>query len=91
MAEKVDDHKEVRMTRREALALIERQKADIERLQGWHDLMKAEKHSLIKADGITEFAQKLKKRELAGHKGMVAITEIDNLVREMTGLKLRKR
>ena len=30
------------------LDLINRQKAEIERLKGWQDLLKAEKHSLIK-------------------------------------------
>lgn len=42
------------------LDLINRQKAEIERLKGWQDLLKAEKHSLIKAEAVKEFAERLK-------------------------------
>jgi hypothetical protein len=42
-----------------ALDLIKRQKAEIERLKGWQDLLKAEKHSLIKAEAVKEFAKKV--------------------------------
>lgn len=36
-----------------------RQQAEIERLKGWQDLLKAEKHSLIKAEAYKEFAEML--------------------------------
>lgn len=44
---------------KDALDLINRQKAEIERLKGWQDLLKAEKHSLIKAEAVKEFADKV--------------------------------
>lgn len=43
-----------------ALDLINRQKAEIERLIGWQDLLKAEKHSLIKAEAYRECVEKVK-------------------------------
>ena len=39
--------------------LIKRQQAEIERLKGWQDLLKAEKHSLIKSEAYKEFAEML--------------------------------
>ena len=39
---------------------IDRQKAEIERLKGWESLLKAEKHSLIKAEAIKQFANRVK-------------------------------
>lgn len=42
-----------------ALDLINRQKAEIERLKGWQDLLKAEKHSLIKSEAIKKFENKI--------------------------------
>ena len=34
-------------------------KAEIERLKGWQDLLKAEKHTLIKSEAIKEFVEKV--------------------------------
>lgn len=39
--------------------LIKRQQAEIERLKGWQDLLKAEKHSLIKSEAYKEFAEEI--------------------------------
>ena len=41
---------------------IDEQKAEIERLEGWQDLLKAEKHSLIKTEAIKEFANKVEQK-----------------------------
>ena len=64
---------------------IAKKDAEIERLKGWQDLLKAEKHSLIKAEAIKEFAERLKEkgnRSLGDH----FITKwIDDLVKEMVG------
>lgn len=45
---------------KDILDIINRLQAEIERLKGWQDLLKAEKHSLIKAEAIKEFAERLK-------------------------------
>ena len=39
--------------------IINRQRAEIERLKGWQDLLKAEKHSLIKSEAIKETEEKV--------------------------------
>lgn len=77
---------------RYVLDLINRQKAEIERLKGWQDVLKAEKHSLIKAEAHKEFAERLKKRkELFHYLEFSEIEEyavdatIDNLLKEMIG------
>ena len=71
---------------------INRQKAEIERLKGWQDLLKAEKHSLIKAEAIKEFAERLKNKLTACSKTidgeceyLICDYDIDNLVKEMVG------
>lgn len=53
-----------KQTIKETLDLINRLKAENERLKGWQDLLKAEKHSLIKAEAIKEFAQSLKENTI---------------------------
>lgn len=63
------------------LDLIKRQQAEIKWLKGWQDLLKAEKHSLIKAEAIKEFAERLKNIYVV-HDGLYSI--IDNLVKEIT-------
>ena len=72
-----------------ALDLINRQKEEIERLKGWQDLLKAEKHSLIKAEAIKGFASKLieKLSIIPQHHFTFLDVEyvIDNLVKEMVG------
>lgn len=71
-----------------AFNLINRQKAEIERLKGWQDLLKAEKHSLIKAEAIKEFAERLKKYSTySSDLSMLVIHywRIDDLVKEMVG------
>ena len=80
----------------DALGLINRLQADIERLQGWQDLLKAEKHSLIKAEAYKDCIEKVKKelslirlgcRELLDNDGVFAIDmarkRVDNLLKEM--------
>lgn len=47
--------------------VIDRQDKEIERLKGWEDVLKAEKHSLIKYTAYKEFAEKLKK-ELSAYR-----------------------
>lgn len=72
---------------------LEHLQADIERLKGWQDLLKAEKHSLIKAEAIKEFAEKIKERmkDLArvdfDGEFYYLISEpfVDNLVKKMVG------
>ena len=61
------------------LNLIYRQKAEIERLKGWQDLLKAEKHSLIKAEAIKEFAEII----VSDYPEMEYY--LDNLRKEMVG------
>lgn len=46
----------------EAIDIINRQETENEMLRGWQELLKAEKHSLIKSAAIKEFAEKLKKK-----------------------------
>ena len=60
---------------KETLSLINRQKAEIERLEDVNI-------RLTKAEAIKEFAERLKKYE--GRRG-VPIATIDNLVKEMVG------
>ena len=80
--------------------VINRQDKEIERLKGWEDVLKAEKHSLIKYTAYKEFAEKLKKELLAYRKKCrnaldnesVFVVDkvnqmIDNLLKEMVGEK----
>lgn len=71
------------------LNLVNRQKAEIERLEGWQDLLKAEKHSLIKAEAVKEFAERLKKMHRNNKTSVVSLVtvfdNINNLVKEMVG------
>ena len=87
--------------KRDALDLINRQKAEIERLKGWENLLKAEKHSLIKAETYKEFAEKinrvidihLERYSVAEFDELMAISQalrnlqnnIDGIVKEMVG------
>lgn len=71
-----------------ALDLINRQRAEIERLKGWENLLKAEKHSLIKTKAIKEFAEKLKTKlhiEDDNWNPIVGKEDIEEAVREMVG------
>ena len=71
-----------------ALDLINRQKAEIERLQGWQDLLNAEKHSLIKAEAIKDFAKRLKYKfpdGLGAFNSFDVMEIVDDLVKEMVG------
>ena len=64
------------------------QQAEIERLKGWQDLLKAEKHSLIKAEAIKGFAERLKgakKYSVERHENIVPVAVIDWIVQEMVG------
>ena len=86
---------------KDALDLINRQQAEIERLKGWENLLKAEKHSLIKTEAIKEFAERLKSLVNQHHYmlanihnsrdfGMFTVgfeQAIDNIVKEMVGDK----
>ena len=73
------------------LDLIKRQQAEIEKLRGWENLLKAEKHSLIKAEAIKEFTKRLKKEahEYECRQGYlicaVEVEDIDDLIKEMVG------
>lgn len=76
----------------DSLYLINRQNAEIERLKEWENLLKAEKHSLIKSEVIKEFANKLKKHsrkmqssDFSGDfwDAAVLVEDIDNLVEEL--------
>lgn len=78
---------------KDALSLINRQKAEIERLQGllveWKKAgyKYADSIENIKAEAIKEFAERLK-REAVTHKNfgeLVYVEDIDNLVKEMVG------
>ena len=71
-----------------ALDLITRQQEEIERLKGWDNLLKAEKHSLIKSEAIKEFAERLKDKwfDESYYSPDVDFDDfIDNLVKEMAG------
>ncbi len=70
---------------RNTLSLINRQKAEIERLKGWQDLLKAEKHSLIKAEAIKEFAEGLKHLKWSEVNRRITERDIDAITKEMTG------
>ena len=74
---------------KEALDLIIRQQAEIERLKGWERLLKAESHAPIikkaKAEAYKEFAERLKANDFFAnftYKGEARLI-IDNLVEEM--------
>ena len=83
------------------LDLINRQKSEIERLKGLQDVLKAEKHSVIKYTAYKEFAEKLKEKNfnfcinaIYDDSGEVKVIEInqsrfnkqiDNLLKEMVG------
>lgn len=69
---------------KDALALINRQQVEIERSKAWENLLKAEKHSLIKSEAIKEFATKLKVG-VPQETGVVRCSDIDNLVKEIVG------
>ena len=76
-----------------SLAIIKRQRAEIERLKGWENLLKAESHAPIKAkaraEAIKEFAERLKEKSYPfpcaiGVENAVTIRAINDLVKEMT-------
>ena len=54
-----DDSSCIKERRLATFDLLNRQKAEIERLKGWASLLKAEKHSLIEAEAIKKFAEKV--------------------------------
>ena len=70
-----------------ALSLINRQQAEIERLQGWERLLKAESHAPIKAkaraEAIKEFAERLKAKFDQYGVEYTAYTIVDDVVKEM--------
>lgn len=79
-----------------ALDLINRQKAEIDRLKECENLLKAEKHSLIKTEAVKEFANRLKnkiktecnpygKPTFDYDTSLAIMRYIDNLVIEMVG------
>lgn len=67
---------------RYALDLINRQKSEIERLKGWQDVLKAEKHSLIKYTAYKEFAKFLIDK---ASKGLIHVSDLPDFVKEMVG------
>lgn len=81
---------------RYALDLINRQKSEIDRLKECENLLKAEKHSLIKTEAVKEFANRLKnkiktecnpygKPTFDYDTSLAIMHYIDNLVKEMVG------
>lgn len=64
------------------LDLINRQKSEIERLKGWQDVLKAEKHSLIKYTAYKEFAKFLIDK---ASKGLIHVSDLPDFVKEMVG------
>ena len=81
---------------RKAEEEINRQQEEIERLKGWENLLKAEKHLLIKTEAIKEFEKRLKNKiktecnpygkPTFDYDTSIAIMRyIDNLVKEMVG------
>lgn len=79
-----------------ALDLINHQKAEIDRLKECENLLKAEKHSLIKTEAVKEFANRLKnkiktecnpygKPTFDYDTSLAIMRYIDNLVKEMEG------
>ena len=76
----------------DVLSLVNRQKGEIERLKGWENLLKAEKHSLVKAAAIKEFAYRLRQRSYESsdwshgeHPMVVEWSDIDEVLKEMAG------
>ena len=76
------------------LDLINRQKAEIERLKGWENLLKAESHAPIvkkaKSEAIKEFAKRLKNSiyintDLLVYQCEEVESMIDDIVKEMVG------
>ena len=76
----------------------ENQKAEIDRLKEWENLLKAEKHSLIKTEAVKEFANRLKnkiktecnpygKPTFDYDTSLAIMRYIDNLLKEMVGEK----
>ena len=75
---------------KETLDLINRQKAEIERLKGMvsqNEGVLPRYEQLIKAEAIKEFAERLKENSIAtfSWNGVVLVEEIDNLLKEMVG------
>ena len=74
-----------------ALDLITRKKAEIERLKGWENLLKAESHAPIKAkaraEAIKEFAERVRMAfyyEFDELIPSIMSDKIDEIVKEMT-------
>lgn len=87
-----DSHRILRKAEEE----INRQQEEIERLKGWENLLKVEKHLLIKTEAIKEFAKRLKNKiktecnpygkPTFDYDTSISIMRyIDNLVKEMVG------
>ena len=87
-----DSHRILRKAEEE----INRQQEEIERLKGWENLLKTEKHLLIKTEAIKEFAKRLKNKiktecnpygkPTFDYDTSISIMRyIDNLVKEMVG------
>lgn len=64
--------------------VIDRQDKEIERLKGWEDVLKAEKHSLIKYTAYKEFAKFLIDK---ASKGLIHVSDLPDFVKEMVGEK----
>ena len=74
-----------------ALALINRQKAEIERLEAENNRFAdiGKMYSEIRAESVKEFAERLKQKETTAisckrFEGVVSTDDIDNLVKEFT-------
>lgn len=69
--------------------VIDRQNKEIERLKGWEDVLKAEKHSLIKYTAYKEFAEKLRKKAIHSQYigDVIPVSVVDHILKEMVGKK----
>lgn len=83
------DNEQLRLDGTNANMNCEHLAREVERLRGWRDLLKAEKHSLIKSEAIKKFAEELKHNGVR-YRGLLGEpiyeyteSDIDNLVKKM--------
>ena len=83
--------KEYNATEKYALDLINRQKAEIERLQKYNTDIARKHYNDGRAEAITEFAERLKK-EVCAKRFMISFKDIDQIAKEIeaaTGVESR--
>ena len=76
----------------ECLKDLKKANTEIERLKGRENLLKAEKHSLIKTEAVKEFARRIRQRSYESsdwshgeHPIVVEWSDIDEVLEEMAG------